>query len=402
MINDSKTTRRPKGTAQLRKEKRAAGEFWGYDVWIRQEDGSRKRYREFTFATKAEAAQALAALKTAGWKARYGLKPATIRTTSIKEAIDTYLKLAMANLQANRTDESSYWRNTPGHLRTLERWGHFVGLNRAVNSIQYDDFVFWVAAEIDRAKAKGSSLKQSTIRRGLNTIRAALNHATGPDLKSYQVPRSPLTKKVEQERDRVLFDEEISKIGGALSSNPDWADALFFFQVGLVTAARMAEVRRMRWDESSDRFGTVKLYSSKTKKWRTIKVPAAAELIATRRKQGLGTETRVLVCTDYWLRDVLCQASESVGIRYGQNVPGGWCPHDLRHTCLTNLAMSGVPINGIKEFAGHSSIVETQRYLKFMPESIDNAARVTSKLATCAGVKPKDKETRELKFGGPN
>src|SRR6266481_1634780 len=116
----------------------------GYDVWIRQEDGSRKRYREFTFATKAEAAQALAALKTAGWKARYGLKPATIRTTSIKEAIDTYLKLAMANLQANRTDESSYWRNTPGHLRTLERWGHFVGLNRAVNSIQYDDFVFWV------------------------------------------------------------------------------------------------------------------------------------------------------------------------------------------------------------------------------------------------------------------
>src|SRR4051812_16405255 len=100
MINGSKTTRRLKGTAQLRKEKRAAGEFWGYDVWIRQEDGSRKRYREFTFPTKAEAAQALAALRTAGWKARYGLKPpATVRTTSIKDAISAYLKLAKASLQ---------------------------------------------------------------------------------------------------------------------------------------------------------------------------------------------------------------------------------------------------------------------------------------------------------------
>src|SRR5437667_6302932 len=68
-----KNSRRPKGSAQIRKEKRATGEFWGYDVWIRQPDGSRKRYREFTFVTKAEAAQALAALRTNGWKTRYGV-----------------------------------------------------------------------------------------------------------------------------------------------------------------------------------------------------------------------------------------------------------------------------------------------------------------------------------------
>ena len=131
MIKGRTTTRRLKGTAQLRKEKRATGEFWGYDVWIRQEDGSRKRYREFKFATKAEAGQALAALKTAGWKARYSLKAATnARVTLIKDAIASYLKLAKASLLANRTEESSYWRDTPGHLRTLERWGRFAGVDR--------------------------------------------------------------------------------------------------------------------------------------------------------------------------------------------------------------------------------------------------------------------------------
>src|SRR5258708_17212304 len=70
----------------------------------------------------------------------------------------------------------------------------------------------------------------------------------------------------------------------------------------------------------------------------------------------------------------------------GQAGAGGWCPHDLRHTCLTNLALAGVPINGIKEYAGHASIIETQRYLKFMPQSVELAASVSTRLADLASV----------------
>jgi integrase len=352
-------------------------------VWVRQIDGTRKRYREFSFATKADAGQALAALKTSGWKARYGLKPPTVnRQTTISEAIASYVKVAKANLAANRTDESKYWRNMPGHLRTLQRWGEFAGLDRHVSTIHADDFVFWVAAEMERGKSNRKALKKATVRRGLNTIRAALNHAvhTYPDLRNYRVPRSPLTKKSEAERDRVLSDEEISKISVALAGKSDLADGLFFFQIALITGGRMAEILRMKWEESSERFGTVKLYSSKTQKWRTIKAPAAAALIAERRKKEK-TAIKVIERPDHWIREVLQKASESVGVLYGQQVPGGWCPHDLRHTCLTNLALAGVPLNGIKEYAGHASIVETQRYLKFMPASIELAAMVTSRLA---------------------
>lgn len=380
--------KRAKGTAQIRKEKRNSAERWGYDVWIRQPDGTRKRYRDFTFATKAEATQALAVLRTTGWKARYGLKePAKARHTTIREAIESYLILAKANLLANKNDDDiTYWRETPSPLRTLERWGEFIGPDRHVSSVTKDDFVFWVAAETERGKKNGRPLKKSSIRRGLNTIKAALNHAvaTFPDLKSFQVPRSPLTKKVEEERDRVLSDEEITQVSEALFTNAEWAEALFFFQLALITAGRMAELKRMRWEECDARFGTVKLYSSKTKKWRTIKAPSAATLITSQKLAGAGGGTRVLTRPDHWYRDALKMASESVGIRYGQKVPGGWTIHDLRHTCLTNLAMAGVPINGIKEYAGHASIVETQKYLKFMPQSIDLAASVSSRLATLA------------------
>ena len=120
----------------------------------------------------------------------------------------------------------------------------------------------------------------------------------------------------------------------------------------------MAELLRMRWEESDVRFGTVKLYSSKTKKWRTIKAPSAAILIANRKAARVApfgySHTRITGIATSW---------------------------------GTNLAMAGVPINGIKEYAGHASIVETQKYLKFMPQSIDLAASVSTRLAALATVK---------------
>jgi hypothetical protein len=70
---EDKEQKQPRGTRQIRKEKRYGVDGWGYDVWIRQPDGSRKRYRDFSFGTKTEATRALAALRTAGWKARYGI-----------------------------------------------------------------------------------------------------------------------------------------------------------------------------------------------------------------------------------------------------------------------------------------------------------------------------------------
>jgi len=67
----------------------------------------------------------------------------------------------------------------------------------------------------------------------------------------------------------------------------------------------MAELLRMRWEESDVRFGTVKLYSSKTKKWRTIKAPSAVILIANRKAAGQGgpfgySHTRITGIATSW------------------------------------------------------------------------------------------------------
>jgi integrase len=196
------------------------------------------------------------------------------------------------------------------------RWAEFAGPLRHVTSITKDDFIFWIAEETERGRINKKSIKKATIKRGLNTIRADLNHAVEstakfPDLSNYHVPKNPLTKKVEEERDRVLSDEEIGQICDALSTRPEWQEALFFFQLDLITGARMAELIRMRWEESSLRFGTVKLYSSKTRKWRTIKAPAAATLLANRKAAGLGGAQVVLTHPDHWYRKAFNSATLS-------------------------------------------------------------------------------------------
>jgi len=187
----------------------------------------------------------------------------------------------------------------------------------------------------------------------------------------------------------VLTDDELNQISTKLAEDPKYDEALFFFQLNVITGARMAELLRMKWEESSVSLGTVKLFSTKTGKWRTINAPAAAELMAQRRKKELGGPIQVLTQPAEWFRDVFQEVSESLGIPYSQRVPGGWTIHDLRPTCLTHLALQGMPPHAIKEYAGHRSFIETERYLKYMPQQIALGANISSRLAELANAKAK-------------
>lgn len=394
----SQIKRRAKGTQQVRQEPRSGGRLvWGYDVWIRQSDGSRIHYRDFSFKTRPLAQQALAALQIAGSKARYGLSQPEIQVpTTIETAIIRYRDLAKSRRISRRTEDTTYWRDQPGHVLTLERFGRWAVSDQRIKYVtEIDDDViqYWMAAEVMRAQAQGKSLEQSTIKRGLNTILASLHGAKKSrkfnDLINYNVPVNPLKKwQVEKDRDRVLSPQEITKISKALEANPQYEEALFLFQLALMTGGRFAELRRMKWDESSARFGTVKLKSIKTGgRWRTNKIPGAAQLIADRRAAKLGGAVRVLTKEYEYFSDTFKTVSETLGIVYGQRVPGGWTIHDLRHTCLSDLALHGMPLHAIKEFAGHANISETLKYLKYMPQQIELGAKVSTRLGLLAGAK---------------
>lgn len=405
-MENNKRTLRPKGSRQVRQERRGGKLLWGYHVWLRQPNGSRKQVRDFSFNTKDEAKEALRAIQTAGRKERYGLiDPKKQEPTTLETAIERYKDKAKLKRITRRSEDTTYWRDNPGHIRTLERFGVWaLQEHQAKYVTEVDDDLIerWMASEVLRAQAKDSTLKQSTLKRGLNTILAALRSAKESkkfeDLINYHVPANPLKKsQVEEDRDRILSPEEITMISTALNEHPQNEEALFFFQAALMTAGRFAELKRMKWNDSSPRFGILKLKSTKTGgKTRSIKVPGATELLAQRKAAKLGGLDRVLTKEYEWFKGVFKSVSESLDIPYGQRVPGGWTIHDLRHTCLSNLALEGMPLHAIKEFAGHSDIRETLRYLKYMPQQIELGAKTSSRLGLLAGAKLEHPEEAEI------
>src|SRR6266511_2603424 len=192
--------RRKKGEAQVRQEPRSGGKRWGYDIYIRQDSGKRKRFRDFSFHSEQEAKKSLAALIVAGNKERYGLNPPTEKTvTTVETACADYISEAENKYLTNRTDDTRYHREKPGHIHTLERFIAWIKPDTIVTTIRPKHFMEWIKHETQRAKQEKKSLKQATIRRGLNTIRGALNYAvkTGEfkDLEAYKVPSNPLKRR---------------------------------------------------------------------------------------------------------------------------------------------------------------------------------------------------------------
>ena len=61
-----------------------------------------------------------------------------------------------------------------------------------------------------------------------------------------------------------------------------------------------------------------------------------------------------------------------------------------------------MPLHAIKEFAGHSNISETLRYVKYLPQQIELGAKVSSTLGVLPGAKINQTQSREDEIECPN
>lgn len=359
------------------------GKCWAFKIeW--KEDSKRQRKSQVGYATKEEAQAVFDEIRRTNRLRRAGVDvPAVVNTrskiTTIIEAVRAYLEHRRLKKKKRKKSKNPHARRFSSADNLLFRWAEFAGEDRAVRELDYDDLLRWVEHELDRG-----TVQLQSISRSLNSIRACLRYAAEKysDLKAWKVPKKPLkAEECDVKRSRPLEEEEIVSLAKFFAADEKYIDALHFLAITLGTASRMDEVLALRWEDINFKERKVKLFASKTQKPKNLEVEAVVDLLAQRKKKGLGNEIFVFTCRDHWIRKSFAEAAEACDILYGQRTEGGFTPHDLRGTALTALLSAGIDLATVsKEYAGHGDIKLTARYLNATRKSKERAAAAAGSL----------------------
>ena len=160
----------------------------------------------------------------------------------------------------------------------------------------------------------------------------------------------------EQSPTRVLEESEQGKLFPVM---PGWLRLIVIF--ALQTAARRGELVYLTWESLHPE--SVELCETKDSEKRSVRLSpdARAVLVLLRPREikakefvfepNVPRKTLISRIRRDWSKAV--KDSGVAKIRF----------HDLRHTALTRLVLTGTDLRTVKDIAGHSSLKTTQRYL---------------------------------------
>jgi integrase len=231
-------------------------------------------------------------------------------------------------------------------------------------------------------------VSKSTINRILNCLSSLYNRAIEWGKAEY----NPMSKiklfKVPEKRIRYLEREEIEKL---LANCCEHLKPIV--TVALHTGMRKSEILGLKWHDIDIKRNIIHLYDTKNGEKREVPMNAVVQ------KTVMGVlknpESQYVFCNKdskpYGnVRKSFFTAMKKAGIinfRF----------HDLRHTFASQLVMSGVDLNTVRELLGHKSIEMTLRYSHLSPDHKKRAVDILGKrmdtiwTPEAVGEKPEEK-----------
>jgi integrase len=192
------------------------------------------------------------------------------------------------------------------------------------------------------------------------------------------------TKPKERARTRTLDDQEIRDVMTALGEARVPACYRPFVQTLLLTAQRLREVSRMRWEEVDGKAWVIPARRYKTGIEHAVPLSEAVrELLGPRRKSGYvfssdGGERSFSGFSKSKAR--LDAAIAALRKRSGRPPMAHWSHHDLRRTARSLLSRAGVPSDHAERVLGHVIPGVRGVYDKwhFFPEKTDAIETLTA------------------------
>lgn len=209
--------------------------------------------------------------------------------------------------------------------------------------------------------------KPATIRKELETVRAAVRFHKRDAGAVFELPRQPPPK------DRYLTPEEAKRLVKAARRFPH---IRAFIVLSLTTAARQSALLELTWSRVD--FKASRIYLALGDSDDEARKPRALVPINRRARLYL-TVMRRQATTDYvieWGGDRVRSVKKGFAAAAAAAGLHDVTPHTLRHTAASWMAMGGVPMFEISKYMGHSDTrVTERRYAHLSPEYLQKAAK---------------------------
>jgi len=149
--------------------------------------------------------------------------------------------------------------------------------------------------------------------------------------------------------------------------------------LALNTGMRKSEILWLKWHDIDFKREVIHLYDTKNAEKRVPKHPSSPYIFCDKKGQSYGD-----------IKKSFLTAIEKSGII-------DFHFHDLRHTFASQLVMSGVDLNTVRELLGHKSLEMTLRYSHLSPDHKKRAVDVLSmRMGTIWAQKPVVEKRKKL------
>ena len=193
-------------------------------------------------------------------------------------------------------------------------------------------------------------------------------------------PASGFRRRIENERERFLTQEEIGRLAKALDAAKDQR-AAGIIRLCMLTGARSGEVRQARFEQFNLDLGSWSKPAATTKQRKIHRIPISADVAAIVRQRAL-----LVPRGNQWLfpGDTPGQPVKEIrrfwiGIQTEAKLPDVRI-HDLRHTFASLLVSGGASLEMIGKLLGHTQMQTTQRYAHLMDSPLRDGVNAVASI----------------------
>ncbi len=285
----------------------------------------------------------------------------------IDQGINFWLKY-----KKGRIDESSLLRYT-GYTDNFKRF-----LKVKYPDLQYFDEIqprhleAFMQYRLDEGKATKT----------INSERQALYNLFALLINNNKIPESNPVAKVtpfkiiKVQKRRVISDDELYKFFEGAKAESREINWFGIYWTLYICGFRRDEVRKMEKSFVDLSKGIITITNTKTDKPKIIPIhpelkPVLRQAIEQAKGKYVFPNSEGNLLHKNKMRDKMMEICEKVGIPKST-------PHDLRHTFASQLVMSGVDLNTVRELLRHKSIKMTLRYSHLSPDHKKRAVDILS------------------------